>query len=86
MRLSESTIDIDDVRRQIEQQWSQKRGAMFATVAANGTVWNITVFAYNRTDCWARKAGTKGEQRRTFCRFSTRDDSDWYCRTTFYCE
>ena len=72
MKLSESAIDIDEVRRQIEQHWSPKRGAMFAIVAGNGTVWTITVPAYNRTDCWAIKAGTKGKQRRTSCRFSTR--------------
>lgn len=72
MTLSESTIDLDEVRRQIEQHWSPRRGAMFAVVAENGTVWDITVWPHNRTDCWAIKAGTQGEQCRTFCRFSTR--------------
>ena len=59
-------------RRLYVKDLHSTNGTFSIAFAANGTVWNITVFAYNRTDCWARKAGTKGEQRRTFCRFSTR--------------
>jgi len=72
MKLTDSKIDLADVKDQIKSHWTREKGASFLTTAADGVVWRVWVPAWNRTDCWASKIGTDGKQSRTFCRFNTK--------------
>lgn len=70
MKINEDLVG--RVKNRIVRDWTRDRGCCFEVRDGDGVAWDVTVFASDKWDCWCRKSGTLGQQRRTFARFDAR--------------